>query len=271
MTDATEFLVGHGGLVLFAFVFAEDAGLPLPAAPLLLAAGALAADGKLNPVLAVAATALAALLADSLWFYVGRRGGQRVVRLFCRLSLSRNSCVGRTKNLFANRGLGTLVAAKFIPGLGAVMPPLAGALGMSTSRFLLFDGLGSLFYGGTYVLAGFLFHNQLGRVLGLLRQLGFGALLLALGLVLGYIAFRYARRHQPLGGEPRHADMKHPKEVVLAESRPRIVGATQHGAGRFLGESLGALEFPRVSLAVSSVPMQPVTASPAAPLISNSL
>ena len=146
MNDITRFLIGHGGLVLFSIVFAEQAGLPLPSAPWLLAAGALSASGKLNPALAIGVTAVAALLADSLWFYVGRRGGQRVLRLFCRLSLARNSCVGRTKNLFARHGLETLVAAKFLPGLGAVMPPLAGALGMSTSRFLFFDGLGSLFY-----------------------------------------------------------------------------------------------------------------------------
>src|SRR5882672_11110451 len=146
MNEITQFLMGHGGPVLFAIVFAEQAGLPLPSAPWLLAAGALSAGGKLNPALAIGVTALAALMADSLWFYVGRRGGQRVLRLFCRLSLARNSCVGRTKNLFARHGLETLVAAKFLPGLGAVMPALAGALGMSTSRFLFCDGLGSLFY-----------------------------------------------------------------------------------------------------------------------------
>src|SRR5882724_37054 len=189
MNDITRFLMGHGGPVLFAVVFAEQAGLPLPSAPWLLAAGALSVDGKLSPVLAVGVSALAALLADSLWFYVGRRGGQRVLRPFCRLSLARNCRVGRTKDFFARHGLQTLVAAKFLPGLGAVMPPLAGALGMSTTRFLLFDGLGALFYGTFYVLAGYLFHNKLNQAMAMLSQLGFSSLLLALALVTGYIAF----------------------------------------------------------------------------------
>src|SRR5258707_12267002 len=135
MNDITQFLMGHGGLVLFAIVFAEQAGLPLPSAPWLLAAGALSASGKLNPVLAIGVTALAALIADSLWFYIGRRGGQRILRLFCRLSLARNSCVGRTKDFFARHGLQTLVAAKFLPALGAVMPPRAGPSGLSSRRF----------------------------------------------------------------------------------------------------------------------------------------
>src|SRR5262249_41919381 len=147
MNDSTQFLISYGGPVLFAVVFAEQAGLPLPAAPWLLAAGALSASGKLSPSLALGGTTLAAIIADSLWCYIGRRGGQRVLRLFCRMSLSRNTCVGRTKGLLGRHGLQALVAAKFLPGLGTVMPPLAGALGMSASRFLFFDGLGSLIYG----------------------------------------------------------------------------------------------------------------------------
>src|SRR5436190_5276587 len=159
MNNITQFLTNHGGSVLFVIVFVEQAGLPLPSAPWLLAAGALSASGKLNPALAIGVSALAALLADSAWFYVGRLGGQRVLKPFCILSLVCNSCVGRTKSLFAHHGLQALMAGKFLPGLGAVMPPLAGALGMKTSQFLLFDGLGSLFYGTVYVAAGFAFHN----------------------------------------------------------------------------------------------------------------
>src|SRR5258708_10234979 len=161
MSVTMQFLVCHGVPLLFAIVFAEQAGLPLPSAPWLLTAGALSASGKLNPALAIGVTALAAVMADSLWFYIGRRGGQRVLRLFCRLSLARNSCVGSTKGLFARYGLQTLVAAKFLPVLGAVLPPLAGALGMTISRFLLFEGFCSLFYLSFYIVAGLLFPNHL--------------------------------------------------------------------------------------------------------------
>ena len=194
MNETSQFLVSHGGPVLFAVVFAEQAGLPLPAAPWLLAAGALSATGRLNPLLATAMTALACVLADSLWFYVGRRGGQRVLRWFCRMSLAQTGCVGRSKGLFARHGLQALVAAKFLPGLGAVMPPLAGALGVRAGRFLVLDGLGSLFYAGFYVSAGYVFHNQLQEAITKLNQIGLSAALLALGLATGYIAYKYARR-----------------------------------------------------------------------------
>jgi membrane protein DedA with SNARE-associated domain len=202
MNEVTQFLMAHGHPVLFAIVFVEQAGLPLPAAPWLLAAGALSANGNLSLVVAIGVTFLACVMADWGWFLVGRRGGQRVLRGFCRLSLARTSCVGRTKSLFERYGLQGLVVAKFLPGLGAVMPPLAGAMGMSPGRFLLFDGLGSMIYGAFYIVAGFLFHNQLRSIVAVLHELGFSVLLSLLVLLVGHVTFKYIRRRRAMS-EPR--------------------------------------------------------------------
>jgi len=271
MSDTMQFLVSHGAPLLFAIVFAEQAGLPLPSAPWLLTAGALSASGKLNPALAIGVTALAAVMADSLWFYIGRRGGHRVLRLFCRLSLARNSCVGRTKGLFARHGLQALVAAKFIPGLGAVMPPLAGALGMATGRFLLFDGLGSLFYGSFYIVAGFLFHNQLRQAMAVLNELGFSALLLAVVLVGGYAAFKYVPRLKALARVARQKNPENAKTVVAFGVPSVIAGSTCHDAATPAAESLSALELQNVALRAASSPSQPLGARAAAPLVLHSL
>jgi membrane protein DedA with SNARE-associated domain len=198
VNSITQFLVTNGTPLLFAIVLVEQAGLPLPAAPWLLAAGALAASGQLNLFAAVTLTALACIIPDWTWFYIGRRRGQGVSRLFCRLSLNPNNCVHRSKGLIGRRGLEALVFAKFIPGIGAVMPPLAGALGVSTTRFLFFDGLGSLLYSGSYISAGFLFHNQLQTAVAVLSDIGLSALILLLGVVVTYIALKYARRRRVL-------------------------------------------------------------------------
>jgi|SRR5215471_10164366 len=194
MNGITQSLVVYGAPILFSVIFVEQAGVPLPSAPWLLAAGALSATGEMNAAVAVGMSIVACVIADTLWFYVGRRGGNRVVQLFCRLSLAPNSVVLRTKGLFDRQGLRGLVLAKFLPGLGAVMPPLAGALGVSTSHFLLFDGLGSLLYAAFYIVAGFLFHNQVYQLLAVLKQLWLGALLLALVGVSAYLGFKYMRR-----------------------------------------------------------------------------
>jgi len=268
MNELTQFLISHGGSVLFAIVFAEQAGLPLPSAPWLLAAGALSASGKLNPFLALAMTALACVVADSIWFYVGRRGGPRVLRLFCRLSLAPNTCVGRTKGLLARHGLQALVAAKFIPGLGAVMPPLAGALGVRTGRFLLLDSLGSLFYGGFYIAAGYLFHNQLQDILATLNQLGFSALLLTLVLVPGYIIFKYVRRRRPLIGRmQQHGNARIPEAEAIEENQGVARVIAPQGAGYILSDKTGSLGSEGVALALTNTASQTAREDAASSLV----
>jgi len=262
MNEINQFLMSHGGPLLFAVVFAEQAGLPLPAAPWLLAAGALAAGGKLNPIAGIAITALAAVIADSIWFYVGRHGGQRILHMFCRLSLARNTCVGRSQNLFARHGLQWIVAAKFLPGLGAVMPPLAGTLGMKTGRFLLLDGLGSLIYATFYFTVGFIFHNQLGQVMGMLSRFGLSALMLGLILAMGYIAFKYLRRKQrSQANAQRQLSGLEPKNNAhqLSEATGVLVGIASRSPHEIkTSRSANTLCLPAVSLALVHDPAEPV-------------
>jgi len=194
MSDTTQFLTGFGGLAVFAAVFADQVGLPIPAPPLLLAAGALVAAGKLDPALAVGMTVLAAMLADSLWFCLGRKSGERALPVLSRWARSRNVSLAHAKTAVARHGLWTLTVAKFLPG--TVMPSLAGALGMSARRFLLFDGLAALFYAGCYITAGFLFHNQIQQVMVWFDRVCHGVIGLGVVLVVGYVGYKYALRRR---------------------------------------------------------------------------
>ena len=198
MNETLEFVVRHGALVLFAAVFVEQAGVPLPAAPWLLAGGALAATGKVSPFTAIGAATLGSLVADVIWFYLGRYGGNRVLSLLCRISLEPDTCVRRTHDVFTKYGMRGVVAAKFIPGLSTLAPPLAGASGIGAPRFFAFDGLGSLLYAGSYVAAGALFSHQLEQIMEALDGLGGGALALIVGLVALYIGYKYFQRRRLL-------------------------------------------------------------------------
>ena len=198
MDHPTQFLIAHGLVLLFAAVFIEQIGLPIPCAPWLLAAGALAAQGQLNLFAGLAATLLACLIADAVWFYLGRYGGSRVLQFLCRVSLEPDSCVRRTENIFERHGMRTVVAAKFLPGLGTVIPPLAGAFGIPLGKFLAYDALGSLLYGGVFLGLGYAFSEQLGRVGGALAQLGGWAIVLLCGLVGLYIAYKFIERQRVL-------------------------------------------------------------------------
>src|SRR5216110_861982 len=191
MNETLEFLVRHGTAVLFAAVFVEQMGLPLPAAPWLLAAGALIGTGKMNWMLALSAAASGSLLADMIWFYLGRHSGNRVLSLLCRISLEPDSCVRRTQDVFTRYGMRGVIVAKFIPGLSTLAPPLAGSSGVSAARFFSFDGVGSLLYGGAFILVGVLFSHQLEQVIDALARLGGSALAVVAGLVALYIGYKY--------------------------------------------------------------------------------
>ena len=196
MAEILEFLSRHGPSVLFAAVFVEQMGIPLPASPWLLAAGALGATGKPHWSVALAAGASGSMLADVIWFYLGRFGGQRILNFLCRISLEPDSCVRRTQDLFTRYGMRGVIVAKFIPGLSTLAPPMAGNSGMGAPRFFFFDSLGSLLYTGTFILIGAVFSHQLDQILGALDSLGSGALALVAGLVVLYLGHKfYQRQH----------------------------------------------------------------------------
>lgn len=198
MNETLEFLVRHGTALVFAAVFVEQLGVPLPATPWLLAAGALAATGKINWFTATTAAVIGSLLADAIWFYLGRYRGYRVLNFLCRVSLEPDSCVRRTQDIFTRWGMRGVIAAKFIPGLSTLAPPLAGSTGVGAPRFFFFDGLASLLYVGCFVLLGILFSNQLEQIIAALASLGSGALGVVVGLVALYLGYKYWQRRRLL-------------------------------------------------------------------------
>ncbi|HEX4320289.1 MAG TPA: VTT domain-containing protein [Acidobacteriaceae bacterium] len=195
MALPTAILLTYGYFLIFGWVLLEQLGLPLPATPVLLAAGALSATEHMNFGSALLAGTLACLAADVSWFLFGRRYGHVVLRLLCRFSLESTVCVRRTHDSFGKRGAYTLLFAKFVPGLSVVAPPVAGQTGMSMRRFLVFDAAGSVIWSGSLLLAGRLFGDLIEKDPSVLNWLGqFGGALLILG-ILGFLASRIYRRY----------------------------------------------------------------------------
>ena len=194
--DIAGFLVTYGYWVLFGLVLGEQLGLPLVGAPVLLAAGALAATDRLAMPLVLALPVLACLLGDSVWYGLGRRRGAPVLGFLCRIALEPDSCVRRTEDVFARRGPAVLLVAKFLPGLNTVAPPLAGIARLPYARFLAWDAAGAALWAGVYGGLGYLFGHQLEVVGRWLARLGSGAGVL-LGLLLAlYIAWKWLQRHR---------------------------------------------------------------------------
>lgn len=196
MESGVQFLAEHKEAVLFWTVLFEQIGLPIPAIPLLVAAGALVGQGKMSLAAALLLPVAASLPADIFWFWLGRVRGGRVLGWLCRISLEPDSCVRKTENLFFLHGTRSLLVAKFVPGLSTVAPPMAGIFGMGLVKFLVYDVAGALIWAGLCVGLGHLFSDQLDRVVTGLADLGSRAVLLLLGALLVYVAYKFLQRRR---------------------------------------------------------------------------
>jgi len=196
MNDLFDVLVRYGYLVVFAWVFAEQIGLPIPAMPVLLAAGAMAGTGRSSLVLVLVVAAIASLVSDVIWYWIGRVGGGRVLRFLCRISLEPDSCVRRTEETFSRRGARSLLIAKFVPGYSTAAPPLAGIVRMRFARFVVFTGAGGLIWAGVFVGLGWLFSHQLELVASYAMRLGRGLVALLVAALAAHIAWKYIARQR---------------------------------------------------------------------------
>lgn len=215
MNGPSQFFLDHSLAVVFTIVFLEQLGLPVPAAPVLLAAGALAVAGKFHWLWGIAGTILACLIADSVWFYLGRHHGSRVLGWLCRISLEPDSCVRRTQNMFTRYGLRSIMVAKFVPGLSTIAPPLAGMSGVTIGRFMIFDGIGALLYGGCFIGLGYGFSNQIAQIGVAMGNIGGRALVLLVCFVTLYIAYKYWQRQRLLRE-------LHATRITVAELRQKL-------------------------------------------------
>jgi membrane protein DedA with SNARE-associated domain len=189
-----DFLLHYGYGVLFANILIEQIGLPVPAAPVLLAMGALSGLGAFSFPVSLTLAVLAALCSDFIWYRLGAQRGGRILGLVCRLSLEPDSCVSNTKDTFAKWGAYSFLFAKFVPGLNAVAAPMAGLTRMPLLKFLSADLLGAATWSGAYLGAGYLFRNQLEQAAESASHLGAVLLVLMVCLLAGYIGWKYYQR-----------------------------------------------------------------------------
>jgi membrane protein DedA with SNARE-associated domain len=196
MGHTAEFVVRHGYALLFVWLLAEQGALPLPSVPLLLACGALSRSGQLNPVLVVLSGMAACLIADNVWFQLGRRRGGRILNFLCRIALEPDSCVRKTENAFAKYGVRSLLVAKFVPGLNAVAAPMAGSSGTTLGRFLWFDTLGVWIWMLTYCGLGYVFSDQIETVGLYAMRMGSGLVGAVVALLAAWIAWKFVQRQR---------------------------------------------------------------------------
>lgn len=190
--------------VLWLNTLLHELGVPVPMTPTALVAGARAVTGTVSPLILILMIVAGMVIGNAAWFAAGRRYGSAVLKLLCRVSISPDTCVARTEGTFGRWGWSALVIGRFIPGVTLVAPPLAGALGMKWSTFLVLTVAGSALFGLVVVGAGMLLYEQIDFVLRQLMIFGWEAVGILGVLLLLYIGWRWWRRRIALAiGIPR--------------------------------------------------------------------
>ena len=172
MTTIVHFVLRHGYPIVFAAVFARQIGLPVPAPGFLLAAGALAASGRLGLVTSLFLAVLGCVLADWIWYEAGREWGEKVLQLIHRFAPDPETADRRSRKMFARHGTPLLVLDKFIPGVDAVVPPLAGISGIGRIHFLAFETVGAALWSSAYTGLGYCLSHDLDRAVAYIGQAG---------------------------------------------------------------------------------------------------
>jgi membrane protein DedA with SNARE-associated domain/rhodanese-related sulfurtransferase len=205
----------YGLVAVFCLVLVQQLGAPIPVLPVMLVAGAQSARDPVFGVYALALAVAASTVGSMAWFWAGQRFGHRVLKLTCRVSLSPDSCVRQTETVFERHGVATVLISKFVPGLAHVAPPLAGAFGFKTPRFLFYNAVGAALWAGAGLILGLLFYPQIDWLLVQFYAFGGHALGLLAVLVAAYFAYRWLARR-------RFLKTLHASRIEVAELQEMI-------------------------------------------------
>lgn len=234
MNDLHGLLAQYGLLLVFGNVLLAQAGLPLPAVPTLVVAGALVRDGQLSLALVLAAAVAGSLIGDLPWYAAGRKAGHRVLGVLCRMSIEPDSCVKQTETTFERWGAPSLLVAKFIPGFSTVAPPVAGAMHLRLRPFLIYSALGALLWAGAFVVLGVVFHTQVDYVLKWLNDMGalaFGVLALAVGF---YVVMKWFERWLFIRVMRMARISAEELQALMRDNEPLVVLDARSATGRSL-------------------------------------
>jgi membrane-associated protein len=182
-----------GYAALAALVAGETMGVPLPGETALIAAGILASEGHLTIELVIAVAAGAAILGDNVGFWIGRKGGRKLLELPGPLAHHRQRVLERGEEIFQKYGPKTVFFGRWFSGLRIASAWLAGVNRMPWHTFVVYNALGGIAWS---VSVGLLSYWAGHSADGVLKTVGVGGLALALVVLGAFVAWRMWRRRR---------------------------------------------------------------------------
>ncbi|MDD1964316.1 VTT domain-containing protein [Pseudomonas putida] len=218
MNELQQLNETHGLLLVFVNVLLEQIGLPVPAYPTLIVTGALAMQSKPLLGAGVLVAMLACLIADTLWYWAGKRYGGVLLKTICKISLSQDTCIRQGLTVYDRVGPRAMLLSKFLPGAGALVTTVAGMNATPFGVFMRYSLAGSFIWAGSALLLGMLFTDALIPMLDWLS----GYLPLAIGgaavALLLFIAWKYWKRRRLLARTSQVPRITVPQLLALQDS-----------------------------------------------------
>jgi membrane protein DedA with SNARE-associated domain/rhodanese-related sulfurtransferase len=234
-------LAAYGLPTVISLVLIEEIGLPIPSFPILVLAGAMAAEGRISLLALALGVLLAALIPNLIWYRLGIQYGRQILGTLCKISLSPDVCVRQTEDVFQSWGPAAVVMSKFIPGLSLLAPPLAGALGFSWSRFLILDLLGAAAYFGSAIVLGYAFHTSVEEVIHEISHAGGKVAALALLALGALVLWKWMKRKaMNEGADLPRITMEELKELISSQ-KPHVIVDARSSIAQQLGKIPGSI------------------------------
>lgn len=196
MNTLVEMVQTYGLWVVFLIALLQSVGLPLPAFAVLIVTAAITPATTGNIIALILTGAAGTLLGDFILYFAGKRYGTGILGRLCKISISPDSCVRSTGDLFDKYGAPALTVVKFIPGLSTLAPVVAGVYEMPLTLFSFFSSIAGLVYLGAAVALGAIFRHQIDSVITALSQYGKLGVLFIVVLFAFYLLFKWVQRYR---------------------------------------------------------------------------
>jgi len=172
MNTLIELVQAYGLWIIFLITLFQSIGLPLPAFAILIVTAAVTPTKAIEIILLIMTATFGSLIGDIILYFAGKRLGTSILGKLCRISLSPDSCVKSSGDLFNRYGPPALTVVKFVPGLSTLAPVVAGVYAMPIFSFIAFSLIAAAFYSIAAVSLGVFFHHEIGNLIATLTEFG---------------------------------------------------------------------------------------------------
>ena len=202
-------------LAVGAVIGVESFGVPAPGQTIMVAAAIYAGAGRLNVFVVGIIAFVAAVLGDNIGYWIGVRGGRRLVHRFGKYVFITPARLERAEKFFVRRGNRIVVVARFIDGLRQLNGVIAGITAMPWRTFLLYNAIGAFLWVGWWVTVSYFLGTRLIEIIEHAHRYRWFAIPLVILAIGTYVFFhiRHVRRR-------RAREAAEPNEAVENKAEP---------------------------------------------------